>query len=37
MDGDSSDLLEWMASGEVHVGAIRDGGMNSRHHWWTCG
>jgi hypothetical protein len=25
MDGDGGDLLEWMASWEVHVGAIGDG------------
>jgi hypothetical protein len=37
MDGDSGDLLEWRASGEVRVGAIGDGGMNGRHHWWTRG
>jgi hypothetical protein len=33
MDGDGSDSLEWRASGEVRVGAIRDGGMNGRHCW----
>jgi hypothetical protein len=37
MDGDGSDLLEWMVSEEVHVRAIRDGGMSSRCHWWTHG
>jgi hypothetical protein len=35
MDGDSGDLLEWMASEEVCVGAIGDGGMSGRHLWWT--
>jgi hypothetical protein len=24
-------------SGEVHVRAIGDGGMNGRCRWWTCG
>jgi hypothetical protein len=33
MDGHSSDLLEWRASREVHVGAIGDGGMSSRCCW----
>jgi hypothetical protein len=37
MDGDSGDLLEWMASGEVHVRAIGDGGMSGRRRWWTGG
>jgi hypothetical protein len=37
MDGDGSDSLQWMASGEVHVGAIGDNGMNGRHCWWTRG
>jgi hypothetical protein len=30
MDGDGGDSLKWMASGEVHVGAIGDGGMSGR-------
>jgi hypothetical protein len=35
MDGDGSDSLEGMASGEVHVGAIGDDGINGRCRWWT--
>jgi hypothetical protein len=35
MDGDGGDSLKWMASGEVCVGAIGDGGMSSRCRWWT--
>jgi hypothetical protein len=26
-----------MVSGEVRVGAIADGGMSGRRHWWTGG
>jgi hypothetical protein len=37
MDGDGGDLLEWMVSREVCVGAIGDGGMSGRCCWWTCG
>jgi hypothetical protein len=37
MDGDNGDSLEWMASREVRVGAIGDGGMSGRCHLWTCG
>jgi hypothetical protein len=37
MDGDGGDSLEWMASREVRVGAIGDGGMSGGCHWWTCG
>jgi hypothetical protein len=37
MDGDGGDSLEWMASGEVRVGAIGDDGMSGRRCWWTCG
>jgi hypothetical protein len=37
MEGDGGDSLEWMASGEVHIGATRDGGMSGRHCWWTHG
>jgi hypothetical protein len=35
MDGDGSDSLEWMASGEVHVRAIGDGRMSGGCHWCT--
>jgi hypothetical protein len=35
MDGDGSDLLERMASGEVRVVAIGDDGMSGRCHWCT--
>jgi hypothetical protein len=35
--GDGGDLLGWMASGEVHVRAIGNGGINGRCCWWTCG
>jgi hypothetical protein len=37
MDGDGGDSLEQMASKEVRVGAIGDGGMNGRRRWWTGG
>jgi hypothetical protein len=37
MDGDGGDSLEWRASREVRVGAIRDDGMSGRHRWWTRG
>jgi hypothetical protein len=37
MDSDSGDSLEWMASKEVRVGAIGDGGMSGGRHWWTHG
>jgi hypothetical protein len=36
-DGDGGDSLQWLASGEVHVRAIGDGGMSGRHRWWTGG
>jgi hypothetical protein len=37
MDGDGCDSLERMASEEVRVGAIGDGGMSGRRRWWTRG
>jgi hypothetical protein len=37
VDGDSGDSLERMASEEVCVGAIGDGGMSGRRRWWTGG
>jgi hypothetical protein len=37
MNGGSGDSLEHMASEEVCVGAIGDGGMSGRCRWWTCG
>jgi hypothetical protein len=37
MDGDGSDSLKRMASGEVRVGAIGDDGMNGRCRWGTHG